>query len=63
MEKPFQYLVLANIVLEGSYPPTFLRDHLAITINPSGSFLVIPHPLPNNIHDHNAENLTFWRVV
>ena len=58
-----QYLVLADIVLEGSYPPTFLRDHLSTTIDPSGMFLLIPLPLPDDIHQYGAENLTFWRAV
>jgi len=63
MEKERQYLVLADIVLEGSYPPTFLRDHLSTTIDPTGMFLIIPIPLPDDIHQHGAGSLTFWRAV
>jgi 2-polyprenyl-6-methoxyphenol hydroxylase-like FAD-dependent oxidoreductase len=63
MEKELQYLVLADIVLEGSYPSTFLRDHLSTTIDPLGMFILIPLPLPDDIHQHNAEGLTFWRAV
>ena len=58
-----QYLVLADIVLEGSYPSTFLRDRLSTTIDPSGMFLLIPLPLPDDIHQSGAETLTFWRAV
>jgi len=40
-----------------------LRDHLTTTIDPSGMFFLIPLSPPNDIHDHGAENLTFWRVI
>ena len=63
MKRQPQYLVLADVVLEGSYPSTFLRDHLSITIEPSGMVLIIPLPLPGDINQHGAERLTFWRVV
>ena len=63
MEKELQYLVLADIVLEGSYPPTFPRDRPSNTINPWGVFLLIPLPLPDDIHQHGANGLTFWRAV
>ena len=63
IEKQPQYLVLADVVLEGSYPPTFLRDHLSITIEPSGMVLLVPLPLPDDINQHGAERLTFWRVI
>jgi len=62
-EKELQYLVLADIVLEGTYPPTFLRDRLSITIDPLGMFLVVPLLLPDDIRQHDAESLTFWRAV
>ena len=62
MERQSQYLVLADVVLEGSYPSTFLRDRLSTTIDPSGMLLLIPLPLPGDIRQHGAESLTFWRV-
>ena len=61
-DKELQYIVLADILLEGSYPPTFLRDRLSITIDPSGMFLLIPLPLPDDIPQHDAESVTFWRA-
>lgn len=63
IERQPQYLVLADVVLEGSYPSTFLRDHLNFTIDPSGMVLLIPLPLPDDIGQHGAGRLTFWRVV
>ena len=63
MGKERQYLVLADIVLGGAYPPTFLRDRLCPTIDSLGMFLLIPLPLPDDIPQHGAENLTFWRAV
>ncbi len=62
-ERQTQYLVLADVVLEGSYPFTFLRDHLSLTIDPSGMVLLVPLPLPDDIHQHGDERLTFWRVI
>ena len=59
-----QYLVLADVVLEGPYPPTFLRDRLSTTIDPLGLLLLVPLPPPDNTHhQHSAEGLTFWRAV
>jgi len=63
IEKELQYLVLVDIVLEGSYPSTFLRDRLSSTIDPWGMFLLIPLPLPDDIHRHDADSLTFWRAA
>ena len=63
IEKGLQYLALADIVLEGSYPPTFLRDRLSTTIDPWGMFLLIPLPLPDDIQQHDTQSLTFWRAV
>lgn len=63
IENEFRYLVLVDIVLEGPYPPTFLRDRLSTTIDPSGMFLLIPLPPPDDIHQHGAESLTVWRAV
>ena len=62
-EKELQCLVLADVVLEGSYPSTFLRDRLSTTIDPSGRFLLIPLPLPDDIYQRNAASLTFWRAI
>ena len=61
--QPAQYLVLADVVLKGSYPSMFLRDHLSITIDPLGTLVLIPLPLPDDIHQHGAESLTFWRAA
>ena len=61
-EEGLQYLVLADVVLEGSYPSTFLRDRLSTTIDPSGMFVVIPLPLPDDIHQRDTGSLTFWRT-
>ena len=63
IEQGRQYLVLADIVLDGSYPPTFLRDRLSTMIDPLGMFLLIPLPLPDDIHQRGSESLTFWRMV
>ena len=63
IKKELQYLVLADIVLEGSYPSTFLRDRLSTTIDLLGVFLLIPLPLPDDIDQSGAEGLTFWRAV
>jgi 2-polyprenyl-6-methoxyphenol hydroxylase-like FAD-dependent oxidoreductase len=63
IEKELQYLVLADVILEGSYPSTFLRDRLSTTIDPSGMFVLVPIPLPDDMHQRDAESLTFWRVV
>lgn len=63
IERQLQYLVLSDVVLEGSYPSTFLRDRLSITIDPSGMLLLIPLPLPGDIQHRGAESLTFWRVA
>jgi 2-polyprenyl-6-methoxyphenol hydroxylase-like FAD-dependent oxidoreductase len=63
IERQVQYLVLSDVVLEGSYPSTFLRDRLSMIIDPSGMLLLIPLPLPDDIHQRGAEGLTFWRVV
>lgn len=61
-DKELQYLILADIILEGPYPPNFLRDHLNITIDPSGMSLLIPLPLPDDIPQNDAKGLTFWRA-
>ena len=63
IEKEARYLILADILLEGSYPSTFLRESLTITMHPSGAFFLVPHPLPDDIEPSNPKNLTFWRVV
>jgi len=63
IEKNAHYITLADILLEGPYPSTFLRDCLAMTIHPSGVSLLIPLPLPDNINPSNPKNLTFWRVA
>ena len=63
IERQLQYLILADIVLEGPYPSTFSRNHLTFTIDPSGMFLLIPLPLPDDIRPHGTESLTFWRAV
>jgi 2-polyprenyl-6-methoxyphenol hydroxylase-like FAD-dependent oxidoreductase len=63
IEKNAQYMTLADILLEGSHPSTFLRDSLTATIHPSGSFLLVPLSLPDDIEPSNPKNLTFWRVA
>lgn len=54
------YLTLADVLLEGPYPSTFLRDHATITVHRSGTALL---PLPDDIEPSNPKHLTFWRVV
>ena len=57
------YITLADILLEGPHPITFLRDYLTMTIHPAGAFLLVPLPLPDDIKPSNPKNLTFWRVA
>jgi 2-polyprenyl-6-methoxyphenol hydroxylase-like FAD-dependent oxidoreductase len=34
-----------------------------MTVHPSGTALLIPLPLPDDIEPSNTRNLTFWRVA
>lgn len=63
IEKNVHYLTLADLLLEGPYPSNFLRDHPTMTVHPSGTALLIPLPLPDDIDPSNPKNLTFWRVA
>ena len=63
IEKNAHYLTLFDLLLEGSYPSTFLRDYTTMTIHPSGGLLLIPLPLPDDIEPSEPKNLTFWRVA
>jgi 2-polyprenyl-6-methoxyphenol hydroxylase-like FAD-dependent oxidoreductase len=63
IEKDAHYITLADIFLEGSYPPTFLRDRVTLTMHPLGTSLLIPLPLPDDIEPSNPKNLTFWRAA
>ena len=63
IEKDAHYLTLADLLLEGSYPAAFLRDHATMTIHRSGTALLIPLPLPDDIEPSNPKHLTFWRIV
>ena len=63
IEKNAHYLTLADLLLEGPYPSTFLRDHGTVTIHRAGTALLIPLPLPDDIEPSNPKHLTFWRIV
>ena len=63
IKKNAHYITLADILLEGPHPSTFLRDYLTMTIHPSGAFLLVPLPPPDDIEHSNTKNLTFWRVA
>ena len=63
MEKNAHYLTLADLLLEGPYPSSFLRDHATMTIHRSGTALLIPLPLPDDIEPSNPKHLSFWRIV
>jgi len=59
IEKNARYMILADIFLEGSYPSTFLRDCLTLTVHHSGAFFIVPYPLPDDVEPSNPKNLTF----
>jgi 2-polyprenyl-6-methoxyphenol hydroxylase-like FAD-dependent oxidoreductase len=62
IEKNAHYVTLADILLEGTYPSTFLRNHGTFTVHPSGVFFLVPLPFPDDIGPSNLKNLTFWRT-
>ena len=63
VKKNAHYIILADILLEGPHPSTFLRDYLTMNLHRSEAFLLVPLPLPDDIAPSNPKHLTFWRVA